>query len=99
MSCSFYPCATAKSIRIIPYSAKATITLPQLKADPRGRASMPITISVNERNAYSGKQEAIVEFTSNQGIFLPDTVTSTFGVVSIMSREVWDRYKDYKNTF
>ncbi|MFN4988651.1 MAG: WD40 repeat domain-containing protein [Ignavibacteria bacterium] len=90
MSCSFYPCATAKSIRIIPYSAKATITLPQLKADPRGRASMPITISVNERNAYSGKQEAIVEFTSNQGIFLPDTVTSTFGVVSIMSREVWD---------
>lgn len=90
MSCSFYPCATAKSIRIIPYSAKATISLPKVKADPRGRASMPITISLNERNAYSGKQEAILEFTSNQGIFLPDSVTSAFGEVSIMSREVWD---------
>ena len=99
MSCSFYPCATAKSIRIIPYSAKATITLPQVKADPRGRVSIPITISMNERNPYIGKQEAIVEFTSNQGIFLPDSVTSTFGGVSIVSREVWDDIRTIRIRF
>lgn len=88
MSCSFYPCATAKTIRIVPYSAKATITLPQVKADPRGRVTIPITVSLNERVPYIGKQVAIVEFTSNQGLFLPDSVTSSFGTMSIVSREV-----------
>jgi len=90
MSCSFYPCATAKTIRIVPYSAKASITLPQIKADPRGRASLPISITLNEKYAYSGKQEAFIEFTSNQGLFLPDSVSSAFGSVSIISREIQD---------
>ena len=88
MSCSFYPCATAKTIRIVPYSATATLTLPKVKADPRGRVSMPITVALNERVPYSGSQETIIEFTSNQGLFLPDSVTSAFGKVSILSRDI-----------
>ena len=88
MSCSFYPCATAKTIRIVPYSATATLTLPKVKADPRGRVAMPITVALNERVPYSGSQETIIEFTSNQGLFLPDSVTSAFGKVSILSRDI-----------
>jgi len=88
IACSFYPCASAKVIRIVPYSAIATLRMPNVKADPRGRAVLPVSINLTEKNPYIGKQEALFEFRSKAGLFLPDSVSSAFGTMQILSKDV-----------
>jgi hypothetical protein len=88
IACSFYPCASAKVIRIVPYSASATLRMPSVKADPRGRAVLPVSINLTEKYPYIGKQEALFEFRSKAGIFLPDSISSAFGTMQILSRDV-----------
>jgi WD40 repeat protein len=88
IACSFYPCASAKVIRIVPYSATATVRLPQVKADPRGKVSLPMSINLTEKYPYIGSQEAFLEFRSKAGLFLPDSISSAFGAVQILSRDI-----------
>jgi hypothetical protein len=88
IACSFYPCASAKVIRIVPYTASATLRMPSVKADPRGRAVLPVSINLTEKYPYIGKQEALFEFRSKAGLFLPDSISSTFGSIQILSRDV-----------
>ena len=88
IACSFYPCASAKVIRIVPYSATATLRMPSVKADPRGRAVLPVSINLTEKYSYIGKQEALFEFRSKAGLFLPDSISSSFGTIQILSRDV-----------
>jgi hypothetical protein len=88
IACSFYPCASAKVIRIMPYSATATLRMSNVKADPRGRANLPMSITLSEKYPYIGKQEAFLELRSKAGLFLPDSISSAHGIMQILSRDV-----------
>jgi len=88
IACSFYPCASAKVIRIVPYTATAILRMPNVKVDPRGRATLPVTINLTEKYPYIGKQEALFEFRSKAGLLLPDSVSTSFGTMQILSRDI-----------
>ena len=82
------PCATKRIIEIVPYTATSTVTLPNVKADPRGEVIIPIEFSTLEPAEFGTNRVFSAEFSMNPRMFLPRTVRSQFGTGTITKNEI-----------
>jgi len=82
------PCATKRIVEIVPYTAISSVTLPNVKADPRGEAIIPIEFSTLEPAEFGANRVFSAEFSMNPRMFLPRFVRSEFGTGTITKNEI-----------
>lgn len=82
------PCATKRVIELLPYTATSVVTLPNIKADPKGDAIIPVTFTTVEPEEFGAVRKFTAEFTMNPRLFLPREVSSQFGKGTLIRNEI-----------
>lgn len=82
------PCATRKVIEVLPYTAISSVTLPTVKADPRGEAIIPIEYTTVEPDAFGANRIFSAEISLNPRLFLPRFVRSQYGSATLNKNEI-----------
>lgn len=82
------PCATRRIIEILPYTATSTLTLPNVKADPRGEAVIPVQYMTIEPDVFGANRLFSAEISMNPRLFLPRFVRSQYGSGTLTKNEI-----------
>lgn len=82
------PCATKRIIEVLPYSAVSSVSLPNVKANPRGEAIIPIEFSNTEPAEFGANRIFSAEISMNPRMFLPRFVQSQFGTGTLIKNEI-----------
>ncbi len=88
MDLTFAPCASALGIRLMSYIGTAVVEAPQVEADPRGDAEIPISVRITENVAYNGDRPFEGILTVNPRLFLARSVTCPTGTGEIVSQDI-----------
>jgi len=84
------PCLMSDQITIENYEGFSLLDIPEIVADPRGRADIIVKFNNTENSAYKGKRYFIGEITINPRFFLPDAIISDYGESAILSNLIKD---------
>ncbi len=82
------PCSSPVSIAFDRYKGSATLRLVDVKADPNGDAVIPISMRLAENIPYGAERTLDAEFSMNPRMFLPQSVSSWLGQVSLTRNEI-----------
>ena len=78
------PCGRSNTLRIVPYQAIATLTIPLVEGDVRDNAiAIPVGLDQTELYAYQGDRFLDFEIYINSSLFLPQYAVSDYGSVDI----------------
>ncbi|MFM8178468.1 MAG: hypothetical protein ACKOAG_04685, partial [Candidatus Kapaibacterium sp.] len=82
------PCSAPVNIGLRRYSGSATLRLPKIAVDPRGRARIPVSVKIAENFTFGGVRALEAEFTVNPRMFLADSVQAVLGSAAIVRQEI-----------
>lgn len=82
------PCNSINSISIEAYSGISELSIPRVEADPKGRATIPVTFTNSENRSYDGNRFFEAEISINPRLFLPYSVSSDFGRGELIRNEI-----------
>lgn len=85
---AFDPCAVARSVQLRSYRGSATVSIPNVTADPRGDATIPIRVDITESTPYAGPRILEGAFTVNPRLFLARQVDVEGGEGELLSQDV-----------
>jgi Fe2+ transport system protein FeoA len=85
---AFDPCAVARTVQLRAYRGQAVVSIPDVSADPRGDASIPINVDVTEPVPYAGIRSLEGAFTVNPRLFLARSVAVEGGEGVVLSQDV-----------
>ena len=90
------PCARSNTVKLVPYSGTATLTIgnptstiPLVETDPRDAVcTIPLMLEQTETYSYAGERFLDFEFTMNPTLFLPLYALSDYGLVEMTSNAI-----------
>ena len=83
------PCVRTDDVALMAYTGNATLTIPQVNANPKDTdAAIIVNIRKNENYPYRGERFFYSEFEINPRIFYPKYATSKFGKAEVMKNEI-----------
>ena len=83
------PCARIETISLMPYTGTATLSIPQVNANPKDTdASIVVNMRRTELFSYRGERFFYSEFSINPRIFYPKSAVSKFGTAEIIKNEI-----------
>lgn len=85
---AFDPCAVARTVQLGTYRGQAVVSIPDVSADPRGDAAIPINVDVTEPIPYAGVRSLEGAFTVNPRLFLARSVAVEGGEGVVLSQDV-----------
>lgn len=88
MSAFFTPCALPQTATLGEYKGHSTLSIPIVRADPRGSASIPIRFSTVENRPYNDSRVFETEFSVHPGLFLPQSVHSDYGTAMLIRNDI-----------
>ncbi len=78
------PCGRSNNVKIVPYQATATLTIPLVETDPRNNICyIPVQLDQIEVHSYQGERFLEFEISMNPSLFLPQYAESDYGIVDI----------------
>lgn len=84
---SLLPCGV-KTITLGMYNGSSVLSIPIISADPSGSAVIPLFFSNGNPKNYNGTRIFDAEFTINQHLFFPQSVSSDYGVATLTRNDV-----------
>lgn len=82
------PCLSEERIPIASYSGSLVIELPTVKADPRGRASLPLKLQLDEAVEWGQERDIEFDLSMNPRLFLPDSASASWGEASVVAMRI-----------
>lgn len=82
------PCGDRMRVNLMMYNATAQIILPQVTADPRGEAEIPIHLILNSKHPYKGERTYQGAISVNPRLFIATSAESAFGTATIVSQDI-----------
>ncbi len=82
------PCGSGTSVTLAPYRGESTLSIPVVEADPRGDAAIPLIFANRAEYPYLGKRTLTAEIAVRADMFLPRTVSSSYGEATIIRNEI-----------
>jgi WD40 repeat protein len=82
------PCSISYDVTFGPYSGTSHVQIPEVNADPRGNAVIPLNYANTDTAPYAGVRPFRAEFTMNPRLFLPQTVVSDYGTGELIRNDI-----------
>jgi hypothetical protein len=82
------PCVKRTVVVLGPYEAQSYLSIPDVSADPNGKASIPVKFNTYSNYLYRGSRFFESEISVNPRMFLPESVTSSYGQGRITRNEI-----------
>ena len=88
LQASIAPCSAPVTIGLRRYTGSATLRLPKISVDPRGRARIPVSVKIAENFTFGDVRTLEAEFTVNPRMFLADSVQAVLGSATIVGQDI-----------
>lgn len=79
------PCVSDRVVSFTAYSGSLAIQLPSVKADPRGRAALPVQLDYYTATPWEQPRDFFFSLSMNPRLYLPDSAWCSWGEAEIVS--------------